>query len=166
MPATYSSAPEVAAIARSIIEEHHTHLLSHDVRVEFLFVEPTPKSKGKEVWGKAQKVTSLAAFLASPEPDDTDEANKPFFAITIARAIWIWLKPAQRAALIDHELCHCWAEPDENGDVALSILAHDLEEFNAVVQRHGIWRGDVGRFAEVARDAQLRMPLEASGHGA
>lgn len=166
MPAIYSPAPEVATVARSIIEEHHAHLLSHDVRVEFLFVSPTPKSKGREVWGKAQKVTSLAAFLANGDAEDEESANKPFFAIVIAKPIWAWLKPAQRAALVDHELCHCWAEPDEHGDVALSIIAHDLEEFNAVVQRHGIWRGDVGRFAEVARDAQLRMPMEVPGHGA
>lgn len=40
----------------------------------------------------------------------------------------------QRRALVDHELCHCRLEGDDP-----EIVPHDIEEFNVIIQRHGVW---------------------------
>jgi hypothetical protein len=61
----------------------------------------------------------------------------------------------QREALIDHELCH--AAPalddrtgeqkvDERGRKVWRMRKHDIEEFSAVVHRHGIYKSDIARF--------------------
>jgi hypothetical protein len=50
--------------------------------------------------------------------------------------VWNLFNDAQRAALIDHELCH-FRKNKETG--AYDARGHDLEEFNEIVERHGIW---------------------------
>lgn len=142
-PPKYDPAPEVAAIARDLIAEHHTHLLG--VRIEYVFCDRLPKNKGKAQLGNARKISSLNAFLAG-KPDQEDKTTPPFFVVTIHSASWQFLKDSQRIALVDHELSHLWAEEDEDGNRKLKLLGHDLEEFAAVVRRHGVWLGDVQQF--------------------
>lgn len=158
MPARYYKAPEVEAVARPIIAAHHRHLLH--VRIEYLFVEKTPTRKGKEVWGSTRKVSSLAAFLA-----DAEGEGEPFFCIVIAAPVWKVLSAEKRAALVDHELMHCWLEEKDNGLVSLVLLPHDLEEFCQIVVRHGLWRDDLGLFAEVASQALQRSLYEVEEGG-
>ena len=78
------------------------------------------------------------------------------------------LKPEQQKALIDHELCHAAPALDEHGSQKETpdgfklwrIVKHDLEEFRAIVARHGFWKGDLQLFArEVLRASD--MPLFA-----
>jgi predicted metallopeptidase len=153
--ATYDHAPEVQAIAETLIAEHHPHL--QGVPIRYVYVDPPPKSKGKTVWGRARKKGPLDAHLA--ELEETD-----FFVIEAAQAVWEEMTHAQRVALVDHELCHCGLS--DKGK--LTLLAHDLEEFNAVVQRRGLWRDSVKVFvrAGAAADRQLGLELDdAAGPG-
>jgi len=70
----------------------------------------------------------------------------------------------QKAALLDHELCHCsvklddYGEPEttDDGRPAWCIRKHDVEEFSEVVARHGLWRYELERFARAALEAQKR----------
>lgn len=154
---TFTAAPAVEELAGPIIEQHHKHLIEHDIRVEFLFRSDTPKKGGKSVAGKAQKVTSLAAFFGrAPEATDV----KPFFAIVISEPIWKYFDAAQRLALIDHELCHCGSRKDMDGNTVLYMIPHDLEEFRAVVERHGHWQTDVKQFAKSLAEGQTAMELQ------
>jgi hypothetical protein len=52
---------------------------------------------------------------------------------------------------VDHELTHC--DVDEEGK--LSLRPHDLEEFNVIVRRYGLWRAEVQLFLEAARHPDL-----------
>lgn len=142
MGVEYSKADEVKEIARDLIVNYHTHLMN--VRIEYLFVDPVPKSKGQLVWGTARKVTGLAAYLATTE--ESEEPGEPFFVVTISKEIWERLDDDRRKALVDHELAHCWL----NDDGGLVILGHDLEEFVGVVKRHGLWRAEVEMFIRAA----------------
>lgn len=153
MATRYTAAPEVQVVARPLMAAHHPHLLH--VRVEFLFVDKIPQRNGKQIWGTARKVTSLAAFLA----DESGE-GEPFFCVVITRPIWEVLSTEQRAALVDHELCHCWVEEKEDGSSSLVLLSHDLEEFAQVVLRHGLWRDEVTQFHDVAVQAVQRSLYE------
>lgn len=146
MTVTYRPAPAVARVAGELIPKHHQHL--HGVRIDYVFRSETAKSNGKEIWGKARKITGLNAFLATPEDerpveDDIDD----FFVIEISEPVWAILDPAERAALVDHELCHLTVEEDKDDNLKLKLRPHDLEEFVAIVRRHGLWRDDVETFA-------------------
>jgi predicted LPLAT superfamily acyltransferase len=105
-------------------------------------------------------VSNLNAYLAlggidEPEPD---EPPTPFFVIEIAFDAWEILEKEQRVALVDHELCHCMMDEDSG---KLIMHPHDLEEFNAVVRRHGLWQPDVVTFARTLREAEQRNAQRA-----
>lgn len=159
---TYTEAPEVERLARSLIGEYHRHLMSE--RIEFVFCEKTPTKGGKETWGRARKVTGLNAFLAGQDAAD-DDADA-FFVIEIARPVWDGINDRQRAALVDHELAHCWFEEqtDDEGNVKTirKLLAHDLEEFSAIILRHGVWRDEVRQLLDAAEahNGQTAMEFE------
>jgi hypothetical protein len=161
MAVRYTPAPSVAATAAELISAHHQRLLDYGhIRIEYVFRSEHANSNGKAVWGRARKITGLNAYLASNEPDDEEEIE-PFFVIEIAADIWEALDGAGRRALVDHELSHCNVVEGDDGTVKLGLVAHDLEEFEAIVRRHGLWRSDVASFAKVAadhiEDRQLRL---------
>ena len=73
------------------------------------------------------------------------------------------LTEKQRLALIDHELCHIVRDVDS--DSGFSMRSHDIEEFAAVVERHGAWKADVHHFLAAAKNAQLDL-FDPSHNGA
>lgn len=149
MPATYRHASAVERLAREIIAEHRDDLA--DVHIEYVFRSETADQGGKEVWGKARKVTGLNAYLAgdTAEGEEVDD----FFVIEIAEPVWAVIEPEQRKALVDHELAHCTVTVNGNGETKLAIRPHDVEEFASIVRRYGLWRDDVEQFLRAAADS-------------
>jgi len=141
--AKYSPAPEVKALAEELITKYHQHLIDFDVKIEYVFVDKTPKSKGREVWGSCKKISGQNAFLANQQ-----EGSDPFFVITIPEPIWEALSLDGRTALVDHYLCYAHAEANQKEDddeadpVKLSVESPDLVEFSCIVRRHGLWRDE------------------------
>lgn len=160
MSVTYRPAPSVQRIAADLIPKHHQHLV--DVRVDYVFRSKAAKTGGKTVFGKARKMSGLNAYLAQQDSPDEAPAEEAldFFVIEIAEDIWALLDQGQRIALVDHELCHCLIEFDDDGDATLKMKPHDLEEFKAVVERHGLWRPDVVEFAAVITQGRLDLADE------
>jgi predicted metallopeptidase len=154
MATIYSYDNGLATLGRNVLNQHHTHLA--DVRVEFVFRDKASVSHGRDVWGKARKVTGMAAFLALPKDDAPDyigdaEEVEPFFVIEIAHNVWEVLTGKQRLALLDHELSHCRVRFD--GEKALlEVAPHDLEEFEGVIRRNGLWNDSARTFTKVAAD--------------
>lgn len=163
----YWRAPEVAKVADELIPKHHDHLNRTDVTIKYLFRHPAAKSHGRIVYGKADKVSGRSAYLVALEHDHRIDEDEPvdFFVVEIAHEPWVGLTPDQRRALVDHELCHLDVELDDDGNRKLGTLGHDLEEFTAVVKRHGLWRPTVAKFAEVAKAAQLAFPINPGSAG-
>jgi hypothetical protein len=143
---TYTTAPEVERIADRLIEEHHKHLVGIPIR--YVFRDKAASSRGKLVLGKARKSTGLNATLVHLVRHDEPPDRVDFFVIEIALDTWRALTDAQKTALVDHELSHCLTEvPDGlDDDVTLVLAGHDMEEFAAVVRRHGLWRSDLETF--------------------
>lgn len=111
--------------------------------------------------GKARKISGLNAYLAAEFADDEippADRDDTFLVIEIAEKEWVELTTAQRRALVDHELCHFVLDEDDDGNETVSVVGHDLEEFRAVVERHGMWRPDVRAFTDVAVK-QLRLDI-------
>lgn len=145
--AEWMPAPEVEAIAESLIEEIDRHMDLGKARIEYVFVRPAPKSKGRTVWGSARKISGLAAHLAARHRAARFREPVPFFVVSISHDIWVDLDERQRRALVDHELCHLWVAEDEDGELVLGVGGHDVEEFAGVIARHGLWNRSNEAFA-------------------
>ena len=139
----YQSAADVEAIAQGLIPKHHPHL--ERAPIAYVFRDKATSSKGRLQLGKARRVSGLASFLARrPEPMRPDtladfamaDNAEPFLVLEIARDAWELMPAEARTALVDHELCH-FSIDDRGG---WTIKPHDVEEFTAVVERHGAWQ--------------------------
>lgn len=150
----YRHAQDVEDIALDLIPKYHGHLTDFNVHLDFVFVSKAPKRNGKEVWGQCRRVSGFNAYMADHQGDE------PFFVIIISEPVWDVLPLDKRLALVDHELCHAWAEANQKEDddeadpVKLSLRPHDLEEFSCIVRRHGLWREDIEEFVENALKAK------------
>jgi hypothetical protein len=169
LPVTYRESEEIAKIARDLIYDYHTDLAV--ARIRYLFRSETATSKGKEIWGKARKVSGLNAWLAGEESTYEGTEPLPFFVIEISEPVWRKLDDKGKRALVDHELMHCDIDLDSG---KYNIVPHDLEEFNSIVRRHGLWRADVEFFVKAAneklplfdRPLQEEQPAEAASKSA
>lgn len=177
MSVTYAPAPQVENIAGKLIPKHHDHLA--DVGVEYVFRSEHAERHGHVVLGKARKVSGLNAFLVHrariaslnatvqagdgpkvPLQDTLATSEEPFFVIEIAQDLWAVLDSGEREALIDHELSHCRTKLNKDGEVVLFVAPHDLEEFNQVVERRGLWRKNLRSFLKAAKAGQPTLWAE------
>ena len=150
---SYTDAPEVRAVAKDLIAAHHGHLKLD--RIIFLFTEKTPSTGGKDVLGKARLVSELEAAAFG---DWSDYAETADFIIVVTRSWWAILDDAKREALVDHELCHCYY--DDAGMPRIAV--HDVQEFNEVVRRHGLWSTDLEKMAHAV---QPHLPFGGDAGG-
>ena len=126
---TFETADDATkTLASRIIEYHHPDLMEADILI--LMRSPPAKSKGQEVLGKARLSTPIERALTG-----RDLA----FTIELQDEWWSTAKASQKEALLDHELCHCVGEPGAKGETEWSLRGHDIEEFFAIVERHGSW---------------------------
>jgi hypothetical protein len=145
MPQEYQPAREVEDVARRLINDYHPHLAS--VRIDYIFCTEQLKEKGKVVWGRAKKVSGLNAWLASEDRNPDAATPDEFFVVEIHLGTWLMLDEKSKKALVDHELHHLDVDIDTS---KLSLLPHDLEEFNSIVRRYGLWRDDIEFFIRAA----------------
>ena len=109
-----------------------------------------PDVDGRVTLGQCKRASDLDRELAAFD-----------FVILLRRAFWRneQVTDAQRRALLDHELCHCARAQDKHGDPAVDergrpvwrTRRHNVEEFAEVVERHGMWTGDLERVAIALR---------------
>lgn len=142
MAVSWRDAPELAALARPIIQAHHPHLLNIPVR--FVWRSEMRKLRGSLAAGTCEIVTGRFAFfvMTEEEAELADEAgcSGKMFWIEIAADYWETLDDAQRLALLDHELSHAGVVVDEEKEgIQLEMIPHDIEEFIHIVERHGPW---------------------------
>lgn len=152
----YKDAPEVREIAQELIPEYHKHL--EGVRIAYAFTDKSGKKCGKDVLGKTTLESGKSVWFAAGAPSEYRSGK--FFLIAISELAWEFLDFSQKRALVDHELSHCGKDPET---LELCLWTHDIEEFGAVVQRHGLWLDDVRRFVEAATAAQVpELPFEGA----
>lgn len=124
-----------------------------------------PDVDGRVILGKCKKASDLDRELAAYD-----------FVIILRQSFWIDLKTtdAQRAALLDHELCHAATRCDERtgdpivdelGRIAYRIRKHDIEEFADVVSRHGLWTRDLELVGAQILERLKREGFRACGQG-
>lgn len=80
------------------------------------------------------------------------------FIVVLNREVWDdpEFGKDKKMALLDHELCHAAVVLDKHGDKKVDergrgvyrMRKHDVEEFRAVVERHGCYKRDLEAFAK------------------
>lgn len=151
--------PDIEVVVEYCIQRWHPHLKRANV---IALGRPKATTKnGKEEWAKLKRASKQERVLYAEDSEGLD------YILIVALDTWSRFTKAQRIALVDHELCHAAGYDAETDTWALR--AHDLEEFRAVVERHGAWSADVELFVETARRVtppQMTLDEATPGDGA
>lgn len=154
MPKVYATAENVEKEAQSLIPMYHPELV--EARFTYVFVDKAAMKNGKPVRGKVRRITGVLEFLLEAD-----------FLMEIALDQWNELADTQRKALIDHLLECCTGEEDENdgGAMKYSVREPDVQEFSAILRRHGAWNDDLAAFASVAKTIDIDALVEEAVDG-
>lgn len=142
---------EVAKIIGALIREHHDHL--REVSIAVLWVNDVRPDADGIVWlGKMGSLTEKYQLLTGFDA-----------LLELNRVQWVFLEPAQKLAVIDHELAHLDFQRDENGfpkvdghgNFKMRTRKHPVEEFPEIVARHGAWTDTLKLLKEHARKKPL-----------
>lgn len=120
------AAPSVIHTAENLIENFHPVLVN--ARIAFVFRSEAQKQGDRMILGQCTKVP--AKFRPYLDYD---------YIIWLSEADYMAMDDLQREALVDHELCHCKYNAETG---TWGIRPHDVQEFSAVIERHGIWSPD------------------------
>jgi hypothetical protein len=116
-------------------------------------MDTTPKKGGRELWGKASKVSGRWEHLTELD-----------FIIEIAEKPWGEITESQRQALMDHLLESCTGEEQEDGSMKWSIREPDVQEYSTILSRHGVWNESLSGFIQVAQTIDIaELKQEALG---
>ncbi len=131
---TFLEAPQPEAIGKVLVDSIHQHL--HAAEIGYLFREKMT-DRDRTRLAQASRVTGKLAHYSNLD-----------LLIEVNWEQWRILPDARRIALIDHELCHFAKDADNKGNTVYKVVAHDLEEFNAIARRWGAWKRDLHRFGQ------------------
>lgn len=148
----YDASDEVIALAKKLIEDHHGHLV--EANIKYLFRTGNWEVKKRDTWGQAKKVGKEVNFLTGYD-----------YIILLHQDVWEQLQPEHKEALLDHELQHCSAGTDDAGNKIWYIQGHDVEDFHAIIRRHGLWSPALKKI-ETALEMRNQTELDFSDHDA
>ena len=122
---------DVKATLRHLIGNFHPDLALVLDEIAILFKDKGSKSGDVEVIGKTSKASPQLALLA----------ERPYkFIITVSGEWWAEASDAQRIALLDHHLCACRSEEQEDGNIRYYVSPPDVGFYRDELERHGLWR--------------------------
>jgi len=137
---------ETEPLVDELVKKHHRHL--ERAKIVILGKPKAGKAHGKVRVATARKAPAGLNALVK------DEIGEVHYIIEIGLDAWDKLTPKGRRIVLDHELCH-FAGQDEAG--RWGMLGHDVEEFTAILERHGAYRPELEIFVRAAK--QLELPL-------
>jgi len=149
---------EILDIMRDMTNRHHEELRNATIAPAWMIRNKTDRD-GILVLGKMKKATELERLA---------HGNDAFLLLN--QEAWERFDDRQKRALIDHELEHLTVSLDEgtgepkldgHGKTRYRIRKHDVEEFQAIISRHGCHKNHLRQFAEEALrvDNQLKLWL-------
>lgn len=137
----YHEAPDVEAIARVIRPVIHDNLVN--ARIAWVY----KRKMGKGIGAKMSLAAGVTGWLAEVD-----------YVCVVAWEQWKLLSPRQKVALVDHEMCHCGREGDDNPKWV--IVEHDIEEFHSIASRWGSWHHELYKFRNALKSSQYEFKLE------
>lgn len=145
-------------IMDALIAAHHPHLAEARIAIAWRIGWKVNRD-GYVHLGQCKKGSELDRSLHGYD-----------FVILLNKDSWPTLDPNQAEALIDHELCHAAVSLDSDGETKRDELGrilyrtrrHDIEEFHAVVRRHGIHKANIEAFAQSTAEAATHPLLPSA----
>jgi len=139
---------DVMTTLKELIGRHHPHLAAVSDQIAVLFREKAGKVGDVIVAGKTMKAPGILKTLGDQEYT---------FIIELAYDYWLKLTETQRISLLDHHLCACGAEEnEETEEVRYFVATPDVAFFSEEIQRRGFWRAK-GSVADEGRNAILDL---------
>lgn len=128
---------EVAQRARRLIAEHYSDLANAEVTIDFLFAN---NDTGHAVSHHGYPALAVVRIISLKDRT----AGRKDAEITIDQKAWEAMSPAQRDALLDHELNHLIVARDQDN----AFARDDLHRPKLKMRKHDY---DFGWFTEIAR---------------
>jgi hypothetical protein len=135
------------------------HLVDGGARIEFLLRGREQITGGRRVLGSVH-LPSVQGQLKGVFTWMLEQmfGMLPDFLVVLENDYWQAATPRQREILIYHELCHAEHKLDRDGEPRFDVeerpvwglVGHNVEEFNAVVQRYGAHSADIEAFLAAA----------------
>lgn len=144
----YDASEELEVLARKLIQDYHGHLV--EAKIKYLFRTGNWEVKKRETWGQAKRVSKETNFLTGYD-----------FIITVHMDVWEQLNAEEKEALLDHELQHCSAGSDDSGNKVWYIQGHDVEDFYAIIRRHGLWSKALKKMENVLNQTELEFESDS-----
>lgn len=140
-----------------IRNKHHEELEGANIALAWRMALK-PDTDGHLILGKCVKASDLQREFA-----DYD------FVILLNREVWnrTEFTEDKKRALLDHELCHAAPALDKDGGQKIDernrpvwrLRKHDIEEFQAIVERHGTYKKDLEQFAEALLERHGKLAV-------
>lgn len=143
MGKNYGEAEAVESFAKRLIPTFHPELAT--ARIRYIYVDEGSKKAGRPILGKVRKISGALEYLTELD-----------FLIEVALDQWNDLGENQRTALVDHLLERCSGEEDEkSGEMKWAVREPDVQEFSAILKRHGAWNEDLNGFVSIAQEVKI-----------
>lgn len=146
----YAEASEPLEIATILRREHADLQSASMAKVAWLWTSNELRDRGVSCVAKA-RLCNLATQGLLTELGGVDEDDLPDYVVEVNADEWLECTDAQRLAVVHHELCHVAVTPRGTWTIA----PHDLQEFRAVVEAHGLY---CSRVRSMAAAMQPHLP--------
>lgn len=151
MPKTFSHSETIQRIAQGLIPNHHPELAT--ARIMYVFVDKGASKGGRELFGKAQKLSGFVEWAVEHD-----------FLITVAEDRWRELTAEQQLAVVDHLLESCTGEEEEgSGEMKWKVREPEIQEYASILDRHGAWNEGLQAFVEVAKAINIDAIVQQEG---
>lgn len=150
--------PVVDAVLRM---PEHQHLVENEIDLAFVFRQEPKIVGGRQVLGTVYEPKVQGGLRDFFEWMMYRLLGRvPRFLVVLDAEYWATCGAWRREILVFHELSHCrqkldaYGAPrfDMNGLPVYGLVAHDIEEFSAVVRRYGSWSEEIREFIRAARE--------------
>jgi len=121
-------------------------LATYRIRISYLWGKAEKKKNGRIVFGECIRESGRTAFFAECD----------YTIVIYAGSIRDYcLTNWQMQALVYHELRHVLIDIDDDGEVALKIIGHDVEMFYDEIRHFGLWKINLKSAARAFRQVPL-----------
>ena len=158
-----AEAAHPAAIAARLIRDEPEHRHLADVSFLWLMRNTEHLQGGKRILAMVHKPEVQGKLKPLFEQMLVEKYGYfPDYLITVDKEYWDTANDHCKTALVWHELAHVKPAVDKFGDPRFNVqtgepifqlVMHDIEEFNSVVRRFGLWKSDLKAFIDAANEA-------------
>ena len=132
MSEMFVAGEEVVNTMKDLVAKYHPHLALVVDEIAVVFKEKATQVGDVVITGKSSKAPAILQTLS--------EVNWKFILL-LAADQWKEMSDKERLALLDHHLCACRAEEnEETQETRYFIQPPDVEFYREEIERHGFWR--------------------------